>query len=186
MKETRAALRYAKAILNLAKEKKLANLVNSDFKLIKNTLENQKEFQVILLNPVIKSNVKKTILKKVFASKINALTLGLINLLIENKRLNLLLDVAKEYIVIYDFDMGIEVAKVTTAVPLSKKLEDKILKKVKALTGKKVSVKNYVDPTVIGGFILRVGDKQYDASINGKLNVLKRDFEENHYIPKLK
>jgi len=184
MKETRAALRYAKAILNLAKEKNLANVVNSDLQLITNTLENQKDFQVILLDPVIKSNVKKTILTKVFASKINGLTLGLINLLIENKRLDLLLDVAKEYVIIYDFDMGIEVAKVTTAVPLSKDLENKILKKVKSLTGKKVTIKNTVDPTVIGGFILRVEDKQYDASITGQLNVLKRDFEDNHYVPK--
>jgi len=184
MKGTRAALRYAKATLNLAKEKKLANDVNIDLQLIANTLEENNDFKVILLNPVIKADVKKTILTKVFKTKINGLTLGLLNLLIENKRLNILLEVAKEYEIIYDFDMSIDVAKVTTAIPLSKDLENKILEKVKALTGKKVTVKNIVDPAVIGGFILRVGDKQYDASINGQLNVLKRDFEDNHYIPK--
>jgi len=185
MKGTRAALRYAKAILNLAKEKNLANVVNSDLQLIANTLENQHNFYVIILDPVIKSDIKKSILTKVFKSKINGLTLGLINLLIENKRLDILLYVAKEYAIIYDFDMGIEEAKVTTAIPLSKHLENKILEKVKALTGKKITIKNTVDSAVIGGFILRVGDKQYDASISGQLNVLKSDFEDNHYVSKL-
>jgi F-type H+-transporting ATPase subunit delta len=184
MKGTRAALRYAKAVLNFAKEQKLADVVNTDLQLISNTLEDNKDLQVVLLNPVIKSDVKKTILTKVFDSKINAITQGLLDLLIEKKRLNLILAVAKEYTIIFDFDMGIEVAKVTTAVPLTKELKNTILEKIKSLTGKAVSIKNTVNSNLIGGFILRVGDKQYDASISGKLNLLKREFEDNHYIPK--
>jgi len=184
MKGTRAALRYAKAVLNLAKERKLADVVNTDLQLISNTLEASKELQVFLLNPVIKSDVKKSILTKVFDSKINAITQGLLDLLIEKKRLNLILAVAKEYTIIFDFDMDIEVAKVTTAVAITKELENTILEKIKSLTGKSVTIKNAVNPDLIGGFILRIGDKQYDASITGKLNLLKREFEDNHYIPK--
>jgi len=160
MKGTRAALRYAKAVLNLAKDKNLAETVNADFLLISSTLESNTELQVALHNPVIKSDVKKGILTQVFDSKINGLTQGLINLLIEKKRLNLLLAVAKEYAIIFDFDMDIEVAKVTTATPLTKELESKILDKLKTLTNKAVTIKNTVDPSIIGGFILRVGDKQ--------------------------
>jgi len=185
MKGTRAALRYAKAVLNLAKEKELAEVVNVDLQLIVDTLETNNDLKVILLNPVIKSGVKKTILTKIFDSKINGITKGLLDLLIEKKRLNILEAVAKEYTIIFDFDMGIEVAKVTTAIPLTKKLENTILEKVKSLTGKIVTIKNTVNPDLIGGFILRIGDLQYDASITGKLNLLKRDFEDNHYISKL-
>lgn len=185
MKGTRAALRYAKAVLNLAKERKLAEAVNTDFLLIANTLESNHDLQVALLNPVTKSAIKKAILTKIFDSKINGITQGLLNLLIENKRLNLLLLVAKEYAIIYDFDLSVEVVKVTTAVPLTKDLENKILEKIKTLTRKAVTIKSTVDPDIIGGFILRVGDKQYDASINGKFNLLKREFEDNYYISKL-
>ena len=184
MKGTRAALRYAKAVLNLAKDKNLAEVVNTDLQLIVNTLEANQDLDDVLLNPVIKSGVKKNILTKVFKTKVNGITQGLLNLLIEKKRLNILVDIAKEYAIIYDFDMGIEVAKVTTAVALTKELENTILEKVKSLTGKAVTIKNTVNPDLIGGFILRVGDKQYDASITGKLNLLKRDFEDNHYISK--
>jgi len=185
MKGTRAALRYAKAVLNLAKEKELAEVVNTDLQLIVDTLETNNDLKVTLSNPVIKLGVKKAILTKVFDSKINSITQGLLDLLIEKKRLNILEAVAKEYTIIFDFDMGIEVAKVTTAIPLTKKLENTILKKVKSLTGKIITIKNTVNPDLIGGFILRIGDLQYDASITGKLNLLKRDFEDNHYISKL-
>jgi F-type H+-transporting ATPase subunit delta len=185
MKETRAALRYAKATLNLAKEHKLAEVVNTDLQLIASTLESETELRMTLLNPVFKTKLKQTILSKVFESKINGLTMGLINLLLENKRLNLLSTVASEYAIIYDFDSGIEVAKVTTAVPLNKALKSKILDKIKALTGNKITLINIVNPDLVGGFIIRVGDKQYDASITGQLNILKRDFEDNFYVPKL-
>ncbi len=184
MKGTRAALRYAKAVLNLAKEKQLAEVVNADFQLITDTLETNNDLKTVLLNPTIKAGIKKIVLTKIFDSKINGITQGLLDLLIEKKRLNLLLAVAKEYAIIFDFDMGIEVAKVTTAVAITKELENTILEKIKSLTGKSVTIKNAVNPDLIGGFILRIGDKQYDASIAGKLNHLKRDFEDNHYIPK--
>jgi F-type H+-transporting ATPase subunit delta len=108
-----------------------------------------------------------------------------INLLIENKRLPLLPLVASEYTIIYDFLKGVEVAQVTSAIPLNKDLENRILKKVKEMSGKDISLKNIIDPSILGGFILRVGDKQYDSSISGQLNQLRSMFEDNKYIAKL-
>jgi len=117
------------------------------------------------------------LLKEVFSSKVSGLTIGLIDLLVENKRLSILTDVAKKYTVIYDELKGIEVAKVTTAVPLTEELNNKVLAKVKEITGKEATIENIVNPDIIGGFILRIGDVQYDASITNKLQVLKRQFE---------
>ncbi len=185
MKETRAALRYAKAVLNLAKEHQLAETVNFDLQLIAQTLQTHSDLSVTLLNPVLKSGIKKNILTKIFESKINGMTLGLLNLLIENRRLNLLSTVAEQYAIIYDFDISLEIANVTTAVPITKTLEAKILEKIKSLTGNKITIKNKVNPDLIGGFIIRIGDKQYDSSISGKLNLLKREFDDNYYVPQL-
>ena len=75
--------------------------------------------------------------------------------------------------------MGKEVAKVTTAIPMTNDLEIKVLAKVKELTSKAVTLENMVDESILGGFILRVGDKQYDASISNKLSKLKREFSLN-------
>ena len=103
---TRAALRYAKATLNLAKENGLAKEVNDDMILIQSTIEENHDLEVMLKSPVIKSDAKRSVLKEVFEKKVNGITMGLLNLLIENKRPALLNLVAKEFIVIYDFLQG--------------------------------------------------------------------------------
>ena len=182
---TRAALRYAKATLNLAKDKGLEKEVNDDMKLILTTLEESKELEVMLKSPVIKSDAKRTVLTKIFDKKVNGITLGLLNLLIENKRPALLTLVAKEYIVIYDFLKGVEVAQITSAVPLTKELEKEILKRVQESIGKEITLNNIVDPSIIGGFVLRVGDKQYDSSVSYRLKDLLAQFEDNQYVSKI-
>jgi len=185
MKGTRAALRYAKATLNLAKEKGLAKEINDDMSLIDQTIHENHDLLNMLKSPIIKSAVKRSILTELFGKKINAISQGVINLLIENKRLPLLPLVASEYTIIYDFLKGVEIAQVTSAVPLNKDLENRILKKVREMSGKDISLKNIIDPSIIGGFILRVGDKQYDSSISGQLSQLSSTFEDNIYISKI-
>jgi len=185
MKGTRAALRYAKATLNLAKEKGFASDINNDMLLISQTIDENVDLLNMLKSPIIKSDMKKSALTEIFSKKVNTITLGIINLLIENKRLPLLPLVAKEYTVIYDFLKGVEIAQVTSAIPLTKELEKSILEKVKQIMGKEIALKNIVDPSIIGGFILRVGDKQFDSSVSSQLNSLLTKFEDNHYISKL-
>ena len=185
MKGTRAALRYAKATLNLAKEKGFAKDVYNDMLLIDKTIDENPDLLDMLKSPIIKSVIKKAALNDIFSNNINGISTGLINLLIENKRLQLLPLVAKEYIVIYDYLKGIEVAQVTSVVPLTKELKTKLLIKLKEIVGKEITIKNIVDPSIIGGFILRVGDKQFDSSISSQLNSLLSNFEDNHYISKL-
>ncbi|MBS3993487.1 MAG: ATP synthase F1 subunit delta [Bacteroidetes bacterium] len=183
MKGTRAALRYAKALLNLAKENGLHEEVNENMLFIASTINQSKELQVMLKSPIIKSEVKKKALGEIFNTQINDLSRGLIDLLIENKRIELLLLTANQYTIIFDYLMGYEVATVTTAIPLTPEMEKTVLSKVASLTTKEVSIKNIVNPEIIGGFILRLGDVQYDASIIRKFKSLKREFDKNLYLP---
>ena len=182
---TKAAIRYAKAILSLAIDKKIAKEVNENMQLIANTINEAKDLQIVLNSPVIKDDVKEKTLISIFGSSINSISKGLIQLLIDNKRLTILADIAKQYTIIYDFHKGTQAAIVTSAFPLTDDLKDKILTKVKNIVGKKVSIENIIDPSLIGGFILRVGDKQFDASISGEMNDLRRQFDDNLYVPKL-
>lgn len=181
MNGSRAAIRYAKAILSFALEQQKEVEVNNDMLLVANTIQDSKELQLLLNSPVLKTELKKSALKEIFASKTSALTIGLINLLIDNKRLPILEDVAKKYTVIYDSLKGIEVAKVTTAVPLTEELNQQVLQKVIEITGKQATIESIINPDIIGGFILRVGDIQYDASVSNKLQVLKRQFENESF-----
>tara|TARA_R110002073_G_scaffold40547_5_gene115185 strand:+ start:324077 stop:324634 length:558 start_codon:yes stop_codon:yes gene_type:complete len=185
MKGTRAAIRYAKAVLNLAIETNQAEEVNNDMQLIASTIDGAKDLQIAIDSPVIKSEVKKQTLLAIFGPSVTNISKGLINQLQENKRLGILHDIAKQYTIIYDFHKGTQTALVTSAVPLTDEVKEKVLAKVKEIVGNKVTLENIIDPSIIGGFILRVGDKQFDASISGKMNNLRRQFDDNLYVPKL-
>ena len=176
MKYSRAAIRYAKAVLSLSLDLKTADKVKEDMHFISTTITESKELEAMLSSPVIKTSVKKSALLAVF-TKLDKTTISLIDQLITNKRLPLFGLIAKQYIILYDRHKGTEVAEVTTAVPLTKTSEEKVLAKVKEIVGKTVTLEKTIDPSLIGGFILRVGDKQFDASISGKMKNLRKQFE---------
>jgi F-type H+-transporting ATPase subunit delta len=178
MARARAAIRYAKAVLDLANNQNTAEVLNDDMTLIANTIAENAELGNMLESPVIRSSVKKASLLAIFKDA-NALTKSLVDTLIQNKRLSILGAVAEKYTQLYDELRGSEIATVTTAVPLTGELELKVLAKVKELTDKAVELENIVDESILGGFILRIGDKQYNASIANQLNKLKREFTLN-------
>ena len=187
MKDARAALRYAKAVLNLAKDSKIEDEVNEDMLLIATTIKDSPELKILLKSPVVKSSEKIKVLKALFSEKVNAgaVAIGLFNTLQENKRLGMLESIAKQYAIIYNFLKHMQVATVTTAVPLTKDLEAKVLAKIVALTGNNANLENVINPAILGGFVLRVGDMQYDASISNHLSELRKEFDNSHFIPKI-
>jgi F-type H+-transporting ATPase subunit delta len=174
MSSTRAAIRYAKAILDLASSKNVAEAVNNDMKTIATTITGNQELSTFIQNPTMKVEVKENALLEVFADS-NVVTKGLFKLLFENKRFEILGEIASEYNNLFDQSNGVEVAKVTTAVAMDAALEAKVLAKIATFSDKKITIENIIDPAIIGGFILRIGDKQYNASVANRLQVLKRE-----------
>lgn len=181
---SRAAVRYAKAILELAKAQNNTDAIFAEMQQIKDTVADNKDLSDLLSSPLVKAEVKKASLKAVFANS-NTITQGLFDALVDNKRVSVLPNVAESFIALYKQDKGAQVATVTTAVPLTADLETQVLAKVKELTGKEASLESIVDESIIGGFILRVGDLQYNASVSGQLADLKRSFEDNSYVSQL-
>ncbi|HRM11653.1 MAG TPA: ATP synthase F1 subunit delta [Flavobacterium sp.] len=175
MAGTRAAIRYSKAILDLANSKGVAEVVSDDMKTIATTINGNLELSTFIQNPTIKVEVKEKALLEVFAGS-NAVTKGLFHLLFENKRFEILGAIALEYGKLSDLANGKELAQVTTAFPMDAALEAQVLAKIATLSDKKITLENIVDPAIIGGFILRIGDKQYNASVYNRLQVLKREF----------
>jgi F-type H+-transporting ATPase subunit delta len=172
---SRAAIRYAKAILETAVSNGKANPVNEDMKSIIAAVSSSTDLKEFLTSPIIISEVKMKALSEVFAS-VQADTKSLFRLLQENKRFEILEAIASQYITQFDEMNGVEVANVTTAFPITADLEAKILAKAGTISTKKLTIKNTIDPSIIGGFILRIGDKQYNASVSNRLQELKREF----------
>lgn len=175
MKLSRAASRYAKAILSLAIDKNEAAVVNEDMKSILVTVNGNKELRDFMSSPLVKSDQKRGALKQVFKDA-SAITMNTFDLLVDNKRADILMDVATTYILLFEDMNKREIATVTTAVEITADLEQKVLAKAKQLAGKEITLEKKIDPAILGGFILRVGDQQIDASVANKLGELKRTF----------
>lgn len=173
--EQRAALRYAKAVLDLAVDNKATGAVEKDMRSITATFADSKELRAMLSSPVIKGDTKKEALNAIFKDG-GEITKGLISTLTDNKRIGLLNEVAFKYLILNEDFKGEGVAYVTTAVPLTPELEKKVLQQVAKFTDDNVTIENKVDEGIIGGFILRVGDLQYDASVANKLSTIRREF----------
>lgn len=184
MKGTRAAQRYAKAILDLATEQKASKVVYKDMESISKTITASNELQDVLASPVVKNQLKKNALREIFKD-VHTITLGAFDILLDNNRILLLKYVAQQYIQLYNEANNIQVATVTTAFELDSELESKIQNKIQELTGNSATIENIIDPSIIGGFILRIGDLQYNASVAKSLSALKRQFTNNTYLSKL-
>ena len=172
--QSRAAIRYAKAIYDVANEENSVNEVYKDMSLIKELYGSSIDFKNLLSNSQINYQDKKRAILSL-TEKDNALTEKLIELLIHNKRIIIIGDIAISFIELYNEQNNIKEATVITASPINKELESEILSKINISNVKSVNLTNIVDPNIIGGFIIRFDGKEYNASVKQNLNNLKKE-----------
>ena len=172
MKGSRVAIRYAKALLATAQEQQAVDQVADDMESVYTTLENSQELKAVLASPVISADLKGDTLKAIFG-KVSPVVKTFLELVAENNRAPHLDGVALKYKQLYQELQGKQEAEVTTAVPLTPALEKVVMDKIKTLTDKKVELVSTVDKDIIGGFILRLGDQQFDASVANQLQSLE-------------
>jgi len=175
MAGTRAAIRYAKAILEMSQANNNTVNVAKDMTSIVNAVKESKELKNFLQSPIIKGEIKYASLEQIFASAQKE-TKGLFQLLLSNKRFELLPTIASDFQALVNELNGVEIAKVTTAFPITADLEAKVLAKIKEFSNKTITLENIVDESIIGGFVLTIGDQQYNASVASRLQNLKREF----------
>lgn len=179
MSEYRVATRYAKSLLELADEQQVLDDVHKDMLLFSKTCEENRDFLLMLRNPIINHYKKLSILKTIFKGKINKLTFAIFDIITRKNRENILFAISKEFHSRYNDLKGIGTANVTTAIDLIEDIKISFENIAKKITGKKIELKEKVDEDIIGGFILRIDDLQIDNSIKNKLNELKMKFRRN-------
>lgn len=179
MNVSKVGLRYAKAVLQQATEDSNVKEVFADMTKIQETITASKELRSVLQSPVIKASDKQAILAELFKGSTKT-TQNLIQVLVANQRTQYVGDVAAGFVNLYNQAQGVKEVTVTTAVTMDKDLEAKVLAKAKEITGTdNISINNQVDPDIIGGFILRVGDLQYNASIATQFGKLRKEFSNS-------
>lgn len=183
MSEYRVASRYAKSLLELAQEQGSLEEVLQDMQQFSKVCKENREFVLMLKNPIIKHDKKNVILKKVFEKSFHKLTLAIFDIITRKNREAILANIAKEFQVQYNILKGVEEAKITTAVALTDQMRKEIESIVKKISSKdKVELTEVIDETLIGGYVLRVGDRQIDDSLKSKIKALELKFSENPYI----
>lgn len=182
MKGTKVASRYAKSLLMLAVEQNMADEAYADMQRIHATCIASKDLTSVMRSPVINGDKKLSVLGAIFPG-LGKLTSGFIRIITTHRREDILPEIASSYISQYKEHKKIVTAEVITAVPLNDNARKKIAESLKKSQGKEVDVVEKVDADLIGGLIVRVGDKQFDGSIARKLNDLRKQFSDNPYVP---
>lgn len=173
---SKAARRYAKALLQSALEQDILDDVEKDIQFILNTVQDSRELVVFLKSPIIKTEDKQDVLSKIFDEHITGETKGLLRLLSEKNREGLLEDICKGFVNLYNQHKGIIQVEVTTAYELSSSQTDDLRKALASSTGKKVEMNVTVDSDIIGGIIVRIDDTVTDGSVKHKIRKLKNQF----------
>jgi F-type H+-transporting ATPase subunit delta len=184
MTETKVAKRYAKSLLDLSKERGVLEAVNNDMKLLAHVCETNHDLRVLLSSPIINSDKKLSILKRVFSGKVSDLSMSFFDVITRKGRESHLEGIAMEFTRLYKEYKGIQTAIVTSAVGLDDKLRSDVYKLIKESLNSEIELIEKVDKDLIGGFILRVGDKQYDASISRDLRLMRQELIDTSYIRK--
>ena len=182
MKSTRLSSRYAKSLLNLVVEKNKLEETLNDMKYVAGLCSNNKDLVLMLKSPIIKTDKKISILSEIFSKNISETTMVFINIITNKKREMHLEAIATSFINLYKSHKNIKTVSITTAAPVSDQTKSEIMSYIKKTGGDEVELTEIVNEDIIGGVIIKMGDKQLDASVTRKIKKLKKTFNKNLYI----
>lgn len=172
----RIANRYAKSLIGLAKEQNAVDQLSEDMKGFIQIADDSHDFVLMLESPIITHDKKLEILIKMFEGKVHDISMAFFKLLSKKSREAALPAIAKAYVSQYNEFKGLAVAEVTSSTPLSASFKKSLTEKVSKAINKTVELKEVIDESLIGGFILRLDDKQIDNSVKAQLLNIKKQF----------
>ncbi len=180
--ETKVAKRYAKSLISLSNEQGVIDAVNNDMKLFTTVCSENHDLALLLSNPIIHGDKKLSILKQIFEKQMNKVTMTFFQIVVRKGREKYLLQIAKDFIDQYKTLKKILTAEIISAVGLDDKLRKQVYNLLRNDTNSEVELVEKVDKKLIGGFVLRIGDLQYDASVASSIRKLTQSFAENPYV----
>jgi F-type H+-transporting ATPase subunit delta len=187
MPNPRLASRYAKSLLDLARETGELETVFGDMSWLKSVTKTNRDFVNLLKSPVIASDKKISIIKAVAGTSLGKLSGAFITLLIKKGRESHLPEIANSFVDQYKRFKNIHIVKLTTATPLSSSTRETIIQQVKKSAGyENIELEEKVNADIIGGFVLQIGDKLVDASIAYDLKAIAKQFQNNDFIYKVR
>ena len=185
MKGIRVSYRYAKSLMMLAIEQKMLEDAYRDMKLLSDICQQNHDFVILLKSPIIKSDKKIAIIQAIVKGQLSPLVDGFIKIISTHRREGYLVEIAHSFVAQYKEYNKVSVAEITSATKLDETQLKKVAEVVKNVVGQDIELVEKINANIIGGLIVRVGDRQFDASISRKLKELKKGFSKNQYVSQL-
>lgn len=173
MSSFQVAQRYAKSLLEIARENNIEEKVYQDMRLVHSTISSNSDFRNLLKSPIIRHDRKRAILEGIFSGKVDNISMSLFNIVTKKGREEVLGEIAKVYILMYEEWKKIGDATLIGTYSFSDAEIKDLQEKLKQATGKTLTISQKQDKELIGGFVLKIDDRQFDASVKNHLNRLK-------------
>jgi F-type H+-transporting ATPase subunit delta len=180
-----AAVRYAQSLIQLATERGEVDSAMGDMEEFSRVMNSEPQLARVLKSPVIPSDKKNAILKALFSDRFNPLVVGFIDLISKHNREAILGDVAGEFVRQYNLGKGITTGTVTVAAHLGAAEMKSVEALAKSISGMTVKLDEKIDPSVMGGFLLRIGDKQIDQTVASRLDRVRRNLKDETFTAKI-
>lgn len=185
MNQSKITVRYAKALFELAKEKQLTEAIKKDMAYIQLVAKSVEDFKFLIESPIIKRKKKQEIFRLMFGKSVQKITLDFLFLLLKNRREVYISDIARNFLDLARRDLGIKLASFVSAIEISAKTVEEIKQIAEKVFNTKIEMILDVKPELLGGFVLRVEDQQFDASVASRLKLVKRHLVNDSYESKL-
>nr|YP_009731937.1 ATP synthase CF1 delta subunit [Gracilaria edulis]QHS70526.1 ATP synthase CF1 delta subunit [Gracilaria edulis]UAD85585.1 ATP synthase CF1 subunit delta [Gracilaria edulis] len=167
---SKVAIPYAEALIESARNASALEQVNQDLYLISDILKESKELKTFFYNPLVASEIKKNVVNKLFADQVHSLIIKFLLILIDRRRIALLDIIINKYLELVYQLQSVVVAEVLTSTVLTDLQQNSLIGKIKDMTGSKtVKLLIQIEPTLLAGFIIKIGSKTIDTSLHGKL-----------------
>ena len=174
MNQSIISTRYAKSLMKVGEDHQCMDTLKADMELIYTTIGENPLFKQIVENPIIKPPQKRKVMTELLEKRVHPMTLSFINLMIRNRREFLLADVSRNFIDLYEKLKGIKRAHLVSAVGMDDPSKQQLQRQLNVLFKADIQMTTETNPDLIGGFILRVGDQQYDASLSSALQQMRK------------
>ena len=167
------ATKYSRAIFELAQDENKLDDYSKDLLQVYEDVFSLPEAVKFFQNPLVPHQAKKDLLTKAFDKEISPEVFNFLMLLVDKNRIGIFNEIYEIFNGLKNQALGILVADVITAFPLTKTQETQLSKKLAAVTGKKIQIRKHEDKSILGGVIVTIGDKRIDGSAAGRLRSLK-------------
>jgi F-type H+-transporting ATPase subunit delta len=178
MRDHKVAARYAAALLIAARDAGEVEGIGETFAAVREAVRGNVELRTFLESPQVAEDEKRSLLRRLLADRVEPLFLNFVLLLVDKNRIEYFGDIYEEYALLVERERGIQRAKVTTAIELAADLEDALRARLAALTGRTIALEKRIDPEVLGGVCVVMGDQIIDGTVRANLDRVRKQLKE--------